>query len=51
MTKSRAGFATARDLLSVALIWRLRILVTGGWFCAHGKQIIASSGLHNHDIV
>ena len=23
---------------SVALVWRLRILVTGAWFCAHGKQ-------------
>ena len=23
---------------SVALVWRLGILVTGAWFCAHGKQ-------------
>ena len=23
---------------SVALVWRLGILVTDAWFCAHGKQ-------------
>ena len=23
---------------SVALVWRFGILVTGAWFCAHGKQ-------------
>ena len=23
---------------SVALVWQLGILVTGAWFCAHGKQ-------------
>ena len=23
---------------SVALVWRVEILVTGAWFCAHGKQ-------------
>ena len=27
-----------RESRSVALVWRLGILVTGAWFCAHGKQ-------------
>ena len=29
---------SARESRSVALVWRLGILVTGAWFCAHGKQ-------------
>ena len=29
---------TARESRSVALVWRLGILVTGAWCCAHGKQ-------------
>ena len=26
---------SARESRSVALVWRLGILVTGAWFCAH----------------
>ena len=29
---------SARESRSVALVWRLGILVTGAWFCAHRKQ-------------
>ena len=29
---------SARESRSVALVWRLGILVTGAWFCGHGKQ-------------
>ena len=29
---------SARESRSVALVWPLGILVTGAWFCAHGKQ-------------
>ena len=35
---------SVRELRSVALVWRLAraralgFLVTGAWFCAHGKQ-------------
>ena len=29
---------SACESRSVALVWRLGILVTGAWFCAHGKQ-------------
>ena len=29
---------SARESRSVALVWWLGILVTGAWFCAHGKQ-------------
>ena len=29
---------SARESRSVALVWRLGILVTGAWFCAYGKQ-------------
>ena len=29
---------SARESRSVALVWRLGILVTGAWFSAHGKQ-------------
>ena len=29
---------SARESRSVALVWRLGILVTSAWFCAHGKQ-------------
>ena len=29
---------SARESRSVALVWRVGILVTGAWFCAHGKQ-------------
>ena len=29
---------SARESRSVASVWRLGILVTGAWFCAHGKQ-------------
>ena len=35
---------SARESRSVALVWRLGILVTGAWFCAW-ETIIASSGL------
>ena len=28
----------ARESRSVALVWRLGVLVAGAWFCAHGKQ-------------
>ena len=28
----------ARESRSVALVWRLGILVTGAWFYAHGKH-------------
>ena len=33
-----AAVRSARESRSVALVWRLGILVTGAWFCAHGKQ-------------
>ena len=29
---------SARESRPVALVWRLGILVTGAWFCTHGKQ-------------
>ena len=29
---------SVRESRSVALVWRLGILVTGAWFCAQGKQ-------------
>ena len=29
---------SARESRSVASAWRLGILVTDAWFCAHGKQ-------------
>ena len=29
---------SARESRSVASSWRLGILVTDAWFCAHGKQ-------------
>ena len=40
---------SARESRSVALVWRLGILVTGAWFCAHGidnrvKRIAAALG-------
>ena len=36
---------SVRESRSVALVWRLGIVVTGVWFCAYGKPIIASSEL------
>ena len=29
---------SARESRDVTSVWRLGILVTGAWFCAHGKQ-------------
>ena len=29
---------SARESQSVALVWRLGILATSAWLCAHGKQ-------------
>ena len=32
------AFRSSRESRFVALVWRLGILVTGAWFCAHRKQ-------------